>query len=56
MIHGTGESSFSGLTRVGTFSLLQKLLTFGYYLADKAGNGGQNKGQVKRRNKAQEEV
>jgi len=39
-----------------TFSLSQKLLSFGYYLADKAGNGGQNKGQVKRKNKTQKNI
>lgn len=35
------------------FSLLQKLLTFDY-LADKAGNGGQHKGQVKRKKSSTE--
>jgi len=36
------------------FSLLQKLLTFSYYLADKEGNRGQHRGQVKGKNKVQE--
>lgn len=39
-----------------TCSLLQKLLTFGYYLAVSAGTGGQHKGQVKRKNKVQKKI
>lgn len=56
MIHGTGVRFPLWTNQCGNLPLLQRLLTFDYYLADEAGNGGQNKGQVKRRNEAWEEV